>query len=137
MYCEEAFVACQVNDGSGKIIYSNNVKKQQNDIFSNDDALRRAFQKGLPDAPVTAWFTRKVMNRLPPRRRRMLNGMEWGAYGVAILVLALYWIGWISHIMSKGTVTVGDIGDMAVLLGFTLLPVVAILAPKVVAWIRE
>ena len=39
--------------------------------------------------------------------------------------------------MSKGTVTVGDIGDMAVLLGFTLLPVVAILAPKVVAWIRE
>ncbi|WP_278744462.1 hypothetical protein [Muribaculum intestinale] len=111
--------------------------KQQNDIFSNDDALRRAFQKGLPDAPVTAWFTRKVMNRLPPRRRRMLNGMEWGAYGVAILVLALYWIGWISHIMSKGMVTVGDIGDMAVLLGFTLLPVVAILAPKVVAWIRE
>ena len=50
--------------------------KQQNDIFSNDDALRRAFQKGLPDAPVTAWFTRKVMNRLPSRRRRMLNGME-------------------------------------------------------------
>ncbi|MDE5704683.1 hypothetical protein [Muribaculum sp.] len=111
--------------------------KQQNDIFSNDDALRSAFHKGLPDAPVTAWFTRKVMNRLPPRRRRLLNGMEWSAYGVAILVLAVYWISWISRIMNKGTVTVGDIGDMAVLLAFTLLPVVAIMAPKVVAWIRE
>ncbi len=111
--------------------------KQDNDIFNDDCKLREAFHKGLPDAPVTAWFTRKVMNRLPPRRRRIINGVEWGTYGVAALILIAYWIGWCLRIREKGVVTVGDLGDMAVLLGFTLLPVIAIMASKVVAWLRS
>lgn len=107
------------------------------DIFADDAKLRRAFHQGLPDAPVTAWFTRKVMNRLPPRRRQLMNGVEWIAYAVAAIILVAYWIGWIKGIIDRGVVTVADLGDMALLLGFTLLPVAAIMAPKVATWIKE
>lgn len=62
----------------------------------SDDELRKAFHRGLPEAPVTAWFTRKVMNRLPVRRRRMLSLLEWVTYGVSAAALLVFWGTWLA-----------------------------------------
>ena len=106
-------------------------------ITDEDIMLREAFKTGLPEAPVTAWFTRKVMNRLPPRRRRILSRVEWGTYGIAVVILICYWVGWCERIMAKGTVTVADLGELLLLFALSLVPVLALIVPKVTAWIRE
>ena len=111
---------------------------KRNDILNDDDArLRAAFKSGLPEAPVTAWFTRKVMNRLPPQRRRVLSHVEWATYGIAVVILFCYWVEWGARILDKGTVTVADFGEMMMLMAFSLVPVLAIMIPKIAAWLRE
>lgn len=102
----------------------------------SDDELRKAFHRGLPEAPVTAWFTRKVMNRLPVRRRRMLSLLEWVTYGVSAAALLVFWGTWLGHVNATGTITVGDLRQLFTLMVLSCLPAVAYLGPKVSAWLR-
>jgi hypothetical protein len=103
----------------------------------SDDALRHAFHSQLPDAPVTDWFCRKVMNRLPEKRRRVANAVEWGAYLLSLCIVGIYWVCWFHRIITNGVATVADFRDVAVIILFTLLPLFAIVAPKISAWLKE
>lgn len=41
-----------------------------------DLQLKEAFRKTLPEAPISPWFTRKVLNRLPERQRNLAARIE-------------------------------------------------------------
>lgn len=60
-----------------------------NEIRRTDRRISEMLDKQLSKAPVTPWFTRKVMNRLPPRRRPLFSAIEICSYVVTIMIILL------------------------------------------------
>lgn len=44
---------------------------------NEDKEFRRLIKNNLPEAPRNPWFTRKVLNRLPPRRNPAALVEKW------------------------------------------------------------
>jgi len=85
----------------------------------DDDALRQRFHKEARRPDDNPWFTHRVLNRLPERRRRYW--MTALCYGLALLGCVLLWVGLI-HGHDNTVVTVRD-----VLYFFAMLSVSAVL----------
>lgn len=64
--------------------------------------------KQLPKAGESAWFTRKVFNRLPERRRRIASQIEMGVCVVGIIVAAIFGIRFVKGTIDAGVFTIGD-----------------------------
>lgn len=50
-----------------------------------DEARLRNLIGSLPQAEVSPWFTRRVLNRLPDRRKKIAGRIEYVVYLVALL----------------------------------------------------
>lgn len=62
--------------------------KQTNNI--SDDQLRSLLKKASMEAPENPWFTRKVLNRLPEKRRTH-NWILWCVYVVVAVACSVGW----------------------------------------------
>lgn len=81
--------------------------KREKMISDSDDKRLRSFFQSLPDAEISPWFTRRVLNRLPERRRRIAGIIEYCVYIVALLWLIVLGIMSIRRDITQG-ITVGD-----------------------------
>ncbi len=94
-----------------------NIRKDK-DI--DDKLWRELFQENLPKARRSPWFTRKVMNRLPERKRPAISIIEWIGGAIAAIVLLVYWIVFSRDIVQSHVITLKDITMISVLSFMTL-----------------
>lgn len=99
--------------------------------------LKHILRTRLPQAPESAWFVRKVMNRLPDEGKSLYTRAEKVSYIVAALFLAGFVVWFVRDVRLSGCITAADliIGVAAVAaivcLGFSYA------APLFVRWLRE
>lgn len=90
---------------------------------SRDDKIKQLLKKELPKERENPWFTRKVLNRLPPRRERSNIIEKW----VFLIVTVCVTIGLIlqsTHMMTAPIIYVRDFLTMGCfLITFTGLSV--------------
>lgn len=83
-------------------------KYEKKQLDPTDEKLRHLLCDNRMEAPRNPWFTRKVMNRLPPRKVRRLAALEYTVYALAALTTVtattLYWI----DAIKSGVITLGD-----------------------------
>lgn len=74
-----------------------------------DIRLRATFKKELPPAPVSPWFTRKVLNRLPERQRNLAGKIE--IWTCVVGLIATLWLGgrFVATTIQSQTISIGDI----------------------------
>ena len=92
--------------------------KDSNDI---DEKLGKLLKEQSPlDASDNKWFTRKVLNLLPPKQSRSYT---WITIAVYIIGLFICSIGWILFIFSRtpGLLLVKDVVGFAILLLTTII----------------
>lgn len=94
-----------------------NINREKN---AEDRLLRELFQKDLPKARQSPWFTRKVMNRLPERKHSAISVIEWIGGAIAGIVLLAYWFGLSQDIVQSHVVTLKDVMMIFVLSAMTL-----------------
>lgn len=90
------------------------MKRDKKNYDLTDEKLRALMQSDPIKAPHNPWFTRKVMNRLPPKRVRMLARLEYTVYALAALATVtattLYWI----DAVKSGAITLGNLAVTAI-----------------------
>ncbi len=79
------------------------------DTGGEDELLRNLIKKDLPYAPPSPWFTKKVLNKLPERRRRIASYCEYAVYLLALGAVTAYGIKLFKAVMSAPVITVSDI----------------------------
>ena len=85
------------------------MKTDQNNDKLTDNALRALLKERLPRPAADPWFTRRVLNRLPERRRRLAAGIEIWVCAIAALVVLVLAVRYEAGLMSAPLVTVGDL----------------------------
>ncbi len=75
----------------------------------NDIRLRERFKNDLPDAPISPWFTRKVLNRLPERQKNMAGKIE--LWTCVAGIVATLWLGgrFVATTLQNPSINIGDI----------------------------
>lgn len=86
----------------------------KNEITDND--LRHMLRKA-PSAPPSPWFTRKVLNRLPDKKKRLASTIEFSVYVIGIIISSIYIIGYMKGLMSNEATNL----DIAILYGLVAL----------------
>lgn len=74
-----------------------------------DDMLRTLIKRDLPYAPPSPWFTKKVLNRLPERKRRIASYCEYAVYLLALAAVIAYGVKLYQNAMLSPVITVADI----------------------------
>lgn len=83
-----------------------------------DRRISEMLDQRLSKAPVTPWFTRKVMNRLPPKRRPLFSVMEICAYIIAAVTVIAVITRRVSHVIAQPETT--TYGDLLFIIGMTM-----------------
>ena len=86
-----------------------------------DKKLREAFDAKLPQASHNAWFTRKVLNRLPDKRKNRASIIEYAGFALAAIALIAFWIASISTVLNNTFITVNDLATFATLTAMTIM----------------
>lgn len=94
-----------------------------------DIKLRALLNNKLPQAPQNDWFVKKVMNRLPEKRRNSVSIIEIIGYATAILVILGIEIGIGCGIATTGTITITDIVWLIALNATLFTIAIAIFSP--------
>lgn len=81
----------------------------------NDRALRRMMQQ-LPEAPASPWFTKKVLNRLPDKQKRIAARIELWSCAIAAAITLVLGIKYCAGTMTGPVITIGDIAMYCVYL---------------------
>ena len=76
---------------------------------NSETRLRHLIQTGAPSAPVSPWFTQKVLNRLPDKQKRIAARIETWTCAIAAVVTAVFGIKYVMTTMSAPVITVGQI----------------------------
>ena len=100
---------------------------KQNDI--EDLKIRQLLDTKMPLAPRNEWFVKKVMNRLPEKRRSSISIIEILGYIVAILVVLGIEIGIVCDISNVGAITLNNIVWLTTLNIILISIVASIFAP--------
>ena len=74
----------------------------------SDDKFRSLIKDSFHQAPPSPWFTKKVLNRLPEKRRSAAAWIEYAIYLVATIVAAAYTFHAYNTMISSSVITVGD-----------------------------
>ncbi|MEF9924633.1 MAG: hypothetical protein RR854_08695 [Muribaculaceae bacterium] len=74
---------------------------------NNDTYLKEYLKKELPQAGKDEWFTRKVMNRLPDKKRNYA-WIEYVAYAICGIICVCYWAQFVRG-LNGSAITVGEI----------------------------
>ncbi len=75
----------------------------------SDEELRTLLQRHSLTAPPSPWFTRKVMNRLPPRKVRGVALAEYSVYALCAAATIVFAIFYILDTIQTGRITVGNL----------------------------
>lgn len=96
-----------------------------------DNRLRQLLDeaRNATDAPPSPWFTRKVMNRLPPQKIRTAAMAEYMVYIIAALATIIFTVVYGIRTYASGTVTVGDLCIIACSTGLLLAILNLMLTP--------
>ena len=78
--------------------------KNNDDIF-----LRSMLKENLPEHLPSPWFTRKVMNRLPERRIRIVARVEYAVYILALIATVVFGVVTTLNVVRSGIVKVEDL----------------------------
>ena len=81
----------------------------------DDRRLRQLFHEKLPQAPADPWAVRKVINRLPERRRPLYAPVEYACYAIAMLAIIAGWIVQFRSVTSLDIISVSNVAACAVL----------------------
>ena len=76
-------------------------------------------KRSLPLAPPEPWFTRKVMSRLPERKRFWAGWIETVVCGVGLVVTLVLAVVYGIGLVSAPVVTVGDVASTGVMAALT------------------
>ncbi len=82
----------------------------------SDDTQLRKLMSTLPAAPADPWFTRKVLNRLPQRKRHIAARIEIWTCAAGAVLTAILGVRFALSTVKLPTITVGDIFTYAVYL---------------------
>lgn len=94
-----------------------------------DIKLRELLNNKLPQAPQNDWFVKKVMNRIPEKRRGSISIIEIIGYATAILVIFGVEISIGYNIATTGTLTLTDIVWLITLNTTLITVLIAIITP--------
>ena len=86
----------------------------------NDAELARLLKLSALTAPPSPWFTRKVMNRLPERKVRVVALAEYAVYVLAALVTAVMGYFYTRDVLAGGVITVGNIVMFSAFVGLII-----------------
>lgn len=90
----------------------------KNNDYINDENLRALLKEhARQSAPPSPWFTKKVMNRLPPRRVRTVAVIEYAVYAVAAVLTAIFATIYGIDCYRSGVVTIGNLTLLAIYFG--------------------
>lgn len=96
----------------------------------NDKQVRDLFQQTLPQAPVSPWFTRKVLNRLPERKRRYAGTIEISTCIVGIIATVVFAAKFVVSTLASDAITPSDIAIYA-----AYVAIFTALAANIVNWV--
>lgn len=94
-----------------------------------DRKIRELLKKSRFDAPPSPWFTRKVMNRLPNKKVKVLAWIEYAVYAAAAFLTAILGLNFGINAFLSGTVRLGDIAVMATYMGVFCAIIILIVSP--------
>lgn len=94
----------------------NNTPQEEN----IDRKLRSLFHSSHLEAPPSPWFTRKVLNRLPDRKRRVASIIEYALYIIGIITTVCYTVSFIRQTLQNHMITIGDVTVYCVLVALFL-----------------
>lgn len=100
----------------------------------SDNAFRELFRESLRQAPPSPWFTKKVLNRLPDKRRRYYAWGENVIYLLAVIVSLLYALGCYNGLLSQSHITVGDVALLMLYVAFLVTALIMFLYPWIQRW---
>ena len=95
----------------------------------DDIKLRDILRNELPQAPQNDWFVKKVMNRLPEKRRGSISIIEIIGYATAIFIILGIEIGIGYNIATTGSITLSNIVWLMALNITLITVVIAIFTP--------
>lgn len=79
---------------------------------------------------MSPWFTRKVMNRLPPRSRNVMAAVEYAIYLIGIVITAVYIHSyWTTTIAPATSITVSQLMVFGTLVGILVTLIYLTLSP--------
>lgn len=112
-------------------------QKQQPSIHENrsaaDHRLSELLRDNIPDAPLDPWFTRKVLNRLDSRKRRVAALIERFIYIIGIATTAVVAIRISREIMSSSSpVSLQQGSALMILAGLSAAMIYALVEPLTV-----
>lgn len=97
----------------------------------SEEGLKQLFGR-LPEAEINPWFTRRVLNRLPERRRRMAGRIEYAVYIIALLWMIGSGV-WYLYASTPTGLTVGVLLNYIAWLGIVGSLVYALIEPRIYA----
>ena len=80
------------------------MKRSEEDI-----KLAEKLKNSAPQAPENEWFVRKVMNRLPQKRRPVYSRAEVFTLVLSAILLLVGWCMQISHMLTSPVITSLDL----------------------------
>lgn len=95
------------------------MKKEHKDSehTMTDSELRTLLKRNTLSAPPSPWFTRKVLNSLPEKRKATASWAEYAIYLIAAVVTAAMGWNFVRDTLEGGVVRVGDLVTMATFIG--------------------
>jgi len=100
-----------------------------NNTQLSDEQLSQLLKNNIPRRLPAPWFTRKVLNRLPPRSILALSIVEYLAYTAAIAVCSVYLYGMVDKATDDGSMTVNALVTMIGLTSMIACLVFMVIAP--------
>lgn len=104
--------------------------KDKNDIY-----LKELFQKELPQAPRSPWFTKKVINRLPDKSPTAYTWVEYLSYILSGSGLVVAWFMLLHHIDTKEIIELSDILGFAIIIVMGISIALSFMSPWVKKWL--
>lgn len=91
-------------------------------IDYSDDELHHLLKNTLPFPPVSPWFTRKVLNRLPEKNKAIAGKIELAACIIGLIFTIIYGVLFVVRTYNSSVITYGDMLTYAIYLtlGITL-----------------
>lgn len=103
----------------------------------SDVTLRSLMRATLHGAPPDPLFTRKVLNRLPERRRAWCVRLEYGVYLAALVFLTIVSVRFVASVIDAGSINIFDVMNMTILGVLGAGVVYSLVAPFVTALARR
>lgn len=104
-----------------------------NKTDNTDRKLRELLRKSNFNAPPSPWFTRKVMNRLPEKKKRNIARAEYAVYILSAILIGFFGIRYAANTFSSGIVRISDITAMSAYLCAFCAVILLTLSP----WVNQ